>query len=130
MNGSIRKRGDGWELTIDLGRDASGKRKRKFVNVKGTKKLAQQQLGELLSIIQTVNRPLHQGIIIEPTKTESSRPSVDLDDDTIDVLRGHIGKQMLTRLELEGAYEDHGLVFPGSLRKPLNTMTVTRAFQS
>jgi len=303
MNGSIRKRCDSWELTIDLGRDANGKRKRKFVNVKGTKKLAQQQLRELLSsndkgipidtpkitfglwlskwmaeyvvpnkrqktieryegliqkhispdlgrieltkltpsdirtleakltargmapkgvelvhtvisgaykyalrmeaawrnpakavtpptvtrkeveppeiprvreilalaaeeehplspclhliaytgirrgetlglrhqdlnletgvisIIQTVSRSL-QGIIIEPTKNNSSRRSVDLDDDTIDVLRGHTGKQMLTRLELEGAYEDHGLVFPGPLGKPLNPMTLTRMFQS
>ena len=35
MNGSIRKRGKGtYELTIDLGRDAKGKRKRKFVAVR------------------------------------------------------------------------------------------------
>ena len=38
MNGSIRSRGKGtWELTVDLGRDANGERRRKFVNVKGTK---------------------------------------------------------------------------------------------
>jgi len=51
MNGSIRSRGKGtWELTVDLGRDASGKRRRKFVNVKGTKSKAQQKLRELLSL--------------------------------------------------------------------------------
>ena len=51
MNGSIRRRGKGtWELTVDLGRDASGKRRRKFVNVKGTKSKAQQKLRELLSL--------------------------------------------------------------------------------
>ena len=50
MNGSIRSRGKGtWELTIDLGKDASGKRRRKFVNVKGTKAHAQQKLRELLT---------------------------------------------------------------------------------
>jgi hypothetical protein len=50
MNGSIRKRGEkSWELTIDLGRDATGQRKRKFLNVKGTKAQAQQKLRELLS---------------------------------------------------------------------------------
>ena len=50
MNGSIRKRGEKtWELTIDLGRDAAGKRKRKFVSVKGTKSQAQQKLRELLT---------------------------------------------------------------------------------
>jgi len=49
VNGSIRKRGEKtWELTIDLGRDAAGKRKRKFVNVKGTKGKAQEKLRQLL----------------------------------------------------------------------------------
>ncbi len=52
MNGSIRRRSkDSWELTIDLGRDADGKRKRKYVNVKGTKKLAEQKLRELLTTL-------------------------------------------------------------------------------
>jgi len=59
-----------------------------------------------------------------------SRRSVDLDGDTVAVLRAHIGKQMLHRMELEGAYEDHGLVFPDGLGKPMNPMTLTRAFQS
>ena len=50
MNGSIRKRSDkSWELTIDLGRDADGKRLRKFVSVKGTKTQAQQTLREILT---------------------------------------------------------------------------------
>ena len=50
MNGSIRKRGkDTYELTIDLGRDASGQRRRKFVNVKGSKAAAQRKLREILA---------------------------------------------------------------------------------
>ena len=50
MNGSIRRRSkDSWELTIDLGKGASGKRLRKFVAVKGTKVLAQQKLREILA---------------------------------------------------------------------------------
>ena len=52
MNGSIRKRGKGtWELNINLGRDASGKRRRKFVAVKGTKTQAQRKLRELLTSV-------------------------------------------------------------------------------
>jgi len=52
MNGSIRKRGErSWELTIDLGRGTDGKRKRKFVSVKGTKKLAEQKLREVLTTL-------------------------------------------------------------------------------
>jgi len=50
VNGSIRQRSKGtWELTIDMGKDGHGKRRRKFVNVKGTKGVAQQKLRELLS---------------------------------------------------------------------------------
>ena len=50
MNGSIRKRGKStWELTVYLGRAPQGKRRRKFVNVKGTKAEAQQKLREILS---------------------------------------------------------------------------------
>ncbi len=49
MNGSIRKRGEkSWELTIDLGRDASGKRLRKFVNFKGNKADAHRKLREIV----------------------------------------------------------------------------------
>lgn len=84
----------------------------------------------VISIVQTVGRSLHKGVIIEPTKTTYSRRSVDLDGDTVAVLRAHIGKQMLHRMELEGAYEDHGLVFPDGLGRPMNPMTLTRAFQS
>jgi len=62
MNGSIRKRGDrSWELTIDLGRDAGGRRRRKFVNLKGTKAQAQQKLRELLT-------SLDKGISLDTSK--------------------------------------------------------------
>lgn len=50
MEGSIRRRGkNSWELTIELGRNAQGKRQRKFVNVKGRKSDADRRLRELLA---------------------------------------------------------------------------------
>ena len=52
MKGSIRRRGkNGWELTIDLGKDAQGKRRRKFLNVTGKKPEAQRRLREILAQI-------------------------------------------------------------------------------
>ena len=52
MKGSLRQRSPGsWELTIDTGRDALGRRQRKFVTVRGTKAQAQRRLRELLSNI-------------------------------------------------------------------------------
>jgi integrase len=283
MNGSIRKRGEkSWELTIDLGRDANGKRLRKFVNVKGTKKLAQEQPRELLisldkgvpispgkitlgewlekwlldyvarncrqktreryegiirhhvipvlghieltkltprdvqafesklssqgmkpagvevvhntlsgalkyalrmeveppdittvrriletareqehplyaclwliaytgvrrgealglrwqdvnleagtiSIAQTLGRSL-DGLIFQPPKTSAGRRVIDLDDKTVDVLRAHQGQQLLYKAQLEGAYEDQGLVFADPLGHPMNPMAVTGPF--
>ena len=50
MNGSIRRRGKGtYELTIDLGKDSNGRRQRKFVNVKGTRKEADRKLRDILA---------------------------------------------------------------------------------
>jgi len=54
MNGSIRRRGKGtYELTIDLGKDSSGRRQRKFVNVKGTRKEADRKLRELAAAVDS-----------------------------------------------------------------------------
>lgn len=83
-----------------------------------------------ISIVQTISRSLHKGIIVEPTKTNAGRRMIDIDDETIGVLRAHLGKQLLRRMELEGAYVDNGLVFPGPLGEPLNPMAVTRGYQS
>ena len=47
----------------------------------------------------------------------------------MNVLRGHIGRQLLARMELDGIYQDHGLLFPGPLGEPLNPMTLTRCYQ-
>ena len=45
MKGSIRQRSPGsWELTIDMGRDALGKRCRKHVTVRGAKFTAQREI--------------------------------------------------------------------------------------
>ena len=62
MKGSLRQRSPGsWELTIDTGRDALGKRQRKFVTVQGTKAQAQRKLREFLT-------SLDQGIALPTEK--------------------------------------------------------------
>ena len=49
MRGSARHRGRGsWELTVDLGRDAGGKRIRRFRTVRGTRKDADRALNGIL----------------------------------------------------------------------------------
>ena len=51
MSGSIRKRGTrSWELKFELGpRDASGKRRRRFISFKGTRKAAEIELAKLIT---------------------------------------------------------------------------------
>ena len=52
MRGRIRRRSkSSWELTIDLGRDARGRRQRKFVSVRGKKADAERKLRELLTTL-------------------------------------------------------------------------------
>lgn len=61
MRGSVRSRGkNAWEITIDEGRDAKGKRIRKFYTVRGKKADAERRLTELLSA-QDKGIPLDTG---------------------------------------------------------------------
>ena len=83
-----------------------------------------------ISVVQTVSRSVHKGIIIEPAKTAASKRVLDIDHTTINVLRAHIGNQLLQRMEFGDVYQDIGLVFPGPLGEPLNPMKLIRAFQS
>lgn len=49
MKGHIRKRSqDSWEIAVDAGRDANGKRRQVFESVKGPKRNAQARLAQLL----------------------------------------------------------------------------------
>ena len=62
MKGHIRQRGpQSWAVVLDLGRDASGKRRQKWHTVRGTKKDAQRELARLLHELNT-------GAYVEPSR--------------------------------------------------------------
>lgn len=63
MGGYVRRRGRGsWEVTVDLGRDpATGRRRRRFLSTRGTKRDAERALAEALHQRDT-------GIDISPGK--------------------------------------------------------------
>ena len=83
-----------------------------------------------ISVVQSLGRSLHKGLILEPTKTNAGRRSIDLDDGTVAILRAYLGKQLLRRMELEGTYEDNGLVFPSPSGAPIDPMSLTRTYQA
>jgi len=59
--GHLRKRGDSWLITVEAGRDASGKRKRIYKSVKVPKKEAQRIMYEMIA-------ELEKGTYVEPKK--------------------------------------------------------------
>ncbi len=67
MRGHIRKRGDrSWAIVVDAGFDAdTGKRRQKWISVKGTKKDAEKKLAEVV-------RDLDTGTLVEPSRITMS----------------------------------------------------------
>jgi len=62
MKGHIRKRGNNWAVVIELTRDSvSGKRKQKWIPVKGTKRDAERKLRDVL-------HSMDKGAYVEPKK--------------------------------------------------------------
>ena len=58
MRGGVGRRGRGaWELTVDVGRDAEGRRVREYRTVRGTKAEAERVLNEMLRVAE-----LNQGV--------------------------------------------------------------------
>ena len=59
MKGRIRQRSPGsWQVSFDLGRDATGKRLTKAVTVRGTKAEAQRKLREMLTMLDQGRNPV------------------------------------------------------------------------
>ena len=113
MKGSIRQRYKGsWELCIDLGFDASGKRLRKYDTVRGTKSEAQRRLRELLSTLDkgvtlSTKRILLRdwlqrwvNEVIEPYKRQATKERY------LGAIRLHISP-MLGHIELEKLAPSH-----------------------
>ena len=136
MRGTIKKRAqDFWSVILDVGRDpATGKRKQKWVTVKGTKAKAQQQLRKLLAIVDDgIPVDYSKGAVREYLTSWIGsvmcfRSGIALDPSTVDMLRAHRGNQLLDQVELCGAYQDQGLVFPGPLGGPVDPSVLSRNF--
>ena len=109
MKGSLRQRSAGsWELTVDLGRDAVGKRRRRHETVQGTKAVAQRRLRELLSTLdQGMDLPVGKLLVrdwLDRWMTDHVAPNRRLKtreryaDIVEKYLKPHIGQLELSRL--------------------------------
>ena len=80
----------------------------------------------VVSITESAQRHQGKGIVIQSTKSAAGRRGIAIDPEVIDVLRVHQGQQLLYRAELNGVYQDKGLVFPGPLGGLLDPPVLTR----
>ncbi|MBI4340457.1 MAG: site-specific integrase [Chloroflexi bacterium] len=85
--------------------------------------------GANLAVTQSLVRA-RAGKLIQPPKTKAGRRVVDIDGRTVQVLRALQGKQVLQRMEAQGAYSSAGYVFCNELGEPYDPKRVTRAFQN
>lgn len=79
-----------------------------------------------LTIRQTVVTLNSRPTIQDSPKTKAGRRSVQLDPDTLAILRRHRASQNEHRLMLGPVWEDHDLIFPNLYGRPLHTDNVTR----
>ena len=80
------------------------------------------------SIVQSLQRLKGVGLVLQPPKSAKSRRAIALDADTVAMLREHRGRQLLYQVELDGVYQDQGLVFPGPRGGLLDPSVLTRTF--
>ncbi len=67
-----------------------------------------------VAIVQSLGRA-RVGVVLQPPKTRNGRRIIDLDARTVAVLRAHQGRQVLEKMQAEGAYQDQGWVFANAL---------------
>ncbi len=80
------------------------------------------------SINQTFQRVRGKGLQAQPPKSSRGRRLIALDEDTVELLRGHRAGQVEHRLGVGPAYADHGLVFANTVGAPYDPTHVSHAF--
>jgi integrase len=76
-----------------------------------------------------LNRALSDGEFTAP-KTARSRRRIMLTTGSVKALRAHRKRQLEERMQKAGLWEDHGLVFPSTVGKPLSHRNVVRSFKA
>ena len=83
----------------------------------------------MISVNRAAFRAKGQGVLMASPKTAKSRRSISIDQDTVEVLRAHRGEQLVNRVELGDAFQDHGYVLTGPLGQVLDPFNLTNAWR-
>ena len=81
-----------------------------------------------IKVVAGLHRLTGRGLILLPTKTESSRRTIAIEEEVADVLRQNKGAQILRKIELESIWHSEGFVFTHSDGAPLDPEKVTKEF--
>jgi hypothetical protein len=123
MRGSIRRRGKAsWELQIELPSD-TGKRRRRFVSVKGTRQDAQRELTRLLSAADagTLPDPSNATVAeyveawLRGAPKGSAKTMERYGELTANQIKPHLGAHKLQRLRPEHVQTWHGTLIASGL---------------
>ena len=82
-----------------------------------------------LQVVNTLQRITGLGLLNGQPKTERSRRSIALSDDTVALLHEIRGKQITQQLEVVDAWTDSGYVFTSADGMPVDPNLATRAFK-
>jgi integrase len=82
-----------------------------------------------VSIHRALERIRTQLEFVEP-KSQSGRRILPLPQPVLKALKAHRARQSAARLALGPEYEDHGLIFPNSIGRPLEPRSFNRQFKS
>jgi len=85
--------------------------------------------GRNLTVSRSLARYRGQSWTFKPTKTSTTRV-IELPEVAVEALEFHRTRQKRARLEAGDAWEEHGLMFPGSSGSPLDLANVRKAFHA
>jgi integrase len=83
-----------------------------------------------ISIRRQAQRVSGEGVHLRELKTRKSRRVIDLGDETIRSLRRHLDLQELQWEAAGSRWQDHDLIFPNTIGKPVDGSNLTKIFSA
>ena len=83
----------------------------------------------ILEMMMAAMRAKGQGVIMAPPKTDRGRRTITIDPETVELLRQHRGRQLVSQVELNGVYQNLGYVVAEQLGEPLDPFKLTNVWR-